>query len=65
MNDLAEKAEILKSVHVTIVMGTWCSDSQQQVPRFFKLTDNIQYISNITIICVDQEKHAGMFRLKA
>ena len=59
MTNLLEKPELLKSVHVTIIMGTWCSDSQQQVPRFFKVTDNAQYIGNVTIICVDHDKLAG------
>ncbi len=44
-------------VKTTIVMGTWCSDSQEQVPRFFKVMDEAEYPStNINIICVNRER---------
>jgi hypothetical protein len=51
---------LLDGVTVTIVMGTWCSDSREQVPRFMKILD----ISGVTfpnpvIICVDRDKKAG------
>ena len=59
MNYILRVPEKLKGVRVTIVMGTWCSDSQQQVPRYFKLTDNLQIYGNTTIICVDRKKLAG------
>lgn len=32
----------LDSVNVTIVMGTWCSDSRREVPRFFKIIDELK-----------------------
>ena len=45
---------------ITIVLGTWCYDSQQQVPRFIKILDLIDYNTNyLEIICVDKEKKAG------
>ncbi len=43
----------LDSVDITVVMGTWCSDSRREVPRFFKILDSIKYPQNkITIITV-------------
>ncbi len=46
--------------HITIVMATWCSDSQQQVPRFYKILDRLDYkTSDIELICVDHDKKAG------
>ncbi len=49
--------ENLDSVTVTIVMGTWCSDSREQVPNFFKIMDEANYPENkITMICVDRDK---------
>ena len=59
MNKIMEKPDNLRGVHAIIVMGTWCSDSQQQVPRFYKIMDNLQQFGNTTIICVDKQKLAG------
>ena len=48
------------SCSITIVLATWCHDSQLQVPRFIKILDNIDYNTNyLKIICVDKEKKAG------
>ena len=49
---------------ITIVLGTWCHDSQQQVPRFIKILDKLDYNTNyLEIICVDKEKKAGDINL--
>jgi hypothetical protein len=56
---------LLDGVTVTIVMGTWCSDSREQVPRFMKLLDlPEQSASDITLICVDRDKKAGDISLE-
>ena len=45
---------------ITIVLGTWCHDSQQQVPRFIKILDELDYNTNyLEIICVDKDKKTG------
>ncbi len=45
---------------MTIVMGTWCPDSRREVPRMFKILDNLQLPdSNVTIICLDRSKKAN------
>ncbi len=50
-------ADKLKDVKITIVMGTWCSDSRREVPRFFKILDYIKYPSdNVTIITVGRDR---------
>jgi hypothetical protein len=47
----------LDGVNVTLVMGTWCSDSRNEVPPFFKIMDQANYPSDkIKIICVDRDK---------
>jgi thiol-disulfide isomerase/thioredoxin len=44
-------------VGITIVMGTWCSDSKREVPRFFKILDKLGYDQKLlTVICVDRDK---------
>jgi hypothetical protein len=45
---------------ITIVLGTWCSDSKEQVPKFFKILDELDYnTEHLTIISVDKNKSAG------
>ncbi|RLD60101.1 MAG: hypothetical protein DRJ05_05265 [Bacteroidetes bacterium] len=47
----------LFSYTMTIVLGTWCHDSEQQVPRMFKILDKMDFnTSKIQIICVDKKK---------
>lgn len=48
---------MLGDYHITIVMGSWCSDSQEQVPRFYRILDMLQFPEDqLTIICVDRKK---------
>jgi thiol-disulfide isomerase/thioredoxin len=35
----------LKGVEIKLFIGTWCSDSQREVPRFYKLLDQLGYSS--------------------
>jgi hypothetical protein len=54
----------MKDVTVTIIMATWCSDSKEQVPRFFKILDSFEQTGPVTtIICVDKDKKAGHISL--
>lgn len=47
----------MNDVKVTIVMGTWCSDSKREVPHFYKIVDSLNYNEeNIDLICVDRSK---------
>jgi thiol-disulfide isomerase/thioredoxin len=56
MKQLSEK---LKGVKVTIVMATWCSDSKEWVPRFYKIMDQLNFnYKKLTLICVDRSKKA-------
>lgn len=40
----------LRDVEILIFMGTWCSDSQREVPRFLKIMDHLGYGTNNTQI---------------
>ncbi|GAB4316565.1 MAG: hypothetical protein Kow00127_08050 [Bacteroidales bacterium] len=52
----------LYSYDILLVMGTWCHDSQMQVPRLFKILDQLDYnTSLIRIVCLDYEKQAPGF----
>lgn len=47
----------IKSTDITIVMGTWCSDSRTLVPEFYKILDYFTYPSDkVKLIMVDREK---------
>ncbi|MCK9209655.1 MAG: thioredoxin family protein [Ignavibacteriaceae bacterium] len=45
---------------ITIVMGTWCSDSRREVPRFYKILDSLNFPpGKVKLIMVDRKKEAG------
>lgn len=57
MKDLAGK---LAGVEITVVMATWCSDSREWVPRFYKIMDELDFAyKNLTLISVDRSKKAS------
>jgi len=55
-----DKESFTKNTNITLVMGNWCSDSQQQVPRLVKILESIDYpVNSIKIINVDTQKNAN------
>ncbi len=47
----------LSPISVKIVLGTWCSDSRREVPRFTKLMEHLKFdFKNISFICVNRNK---------
>jgi thiol-disulfide isomerase/thioredoxin len=56
-NAIADLKEVSKDYTITIVMGTWCSDSRREVPRFYKILDELNYSDeNLKLINVDRDK---------
>jgi len=48
-----------------IVLGTWCGDSKEQVPRFFKIIDQTGASFNkLQLYCVNRQKEAPGMELK-
>lgn len=46
--------EKLQGVEVLLFMGTWCSDSQMQVPQFYKILDEMGYdTQQLTVVGLD------------
>ena len=37
------KKNKITSYHITVVLGTWCSDSQREVPRLMKILDAVKF----------------------
>jgi thiol-disulfide isomerase/thioredoxin len=52
-----EFADEFSNLDITIVMGTWCSDSRTEVPHFIKILDEADYNTDrLKIIGVDRDK---------
>jgi len=59
-NTIKQLKKKIRDVDIVIVMGTWCGDSREQVPAFYKILDDLGVKkSNITLICVDRSLTAG------
>ena len=53
------KKRKLNSYNITLVMGTWCEDSHREVPRFFKILEELKYPDGkLTMIAVNRKKEA-------
>ncbi len=56
---LEQIKELSDSIDIQIFMGTWCSDSRREVPRFLKILDGIKYEQNkLQIVNVDRKKRS-------
>ncbi len=56
---------VVDEVEFTVVLGTWCSDSEEQVPRFFKILNELSYNpKRVKIIAVNQSLSAILVSLK-
>jgi len=56
---ISELKTLIKNKKITIVLGLWCGDSKLQVPRFYKIMDEVGMEENeVTLICVDELKQA-------
>lgn len=52
-----EVSEKLGDVKIKIVLGTWCSDSKREVPRFLKILDQLNFSqTKIEYFFVDRKK---------
>ena len=51
---------------IFIVLGTWCGDSREQLPHFFKMLDQLDYPpKKISMMAVDRDKRAGDYNAAA
>lgn len=48
---------LLEGIDIKIFMGTWCSDSRREVPRFYKIMDALEFpVKNIDLVAMDRGK---------
>ncbi|MCF8302441.1 MAG: thioredoxin family protein [Bacteroidales bacterium] len=51
---------LIQQTDIVIVLGTWCSDSKREVPRFIKILEHANYpFERLEMICVDRNKETG------
>ncbi len=56
---LGQLARLPQNYNIVVVLGTWCGDSRDQIPRFFRLTDLLKLDSHaMKLIGVDRQKQA-------
>ncbi len=56
---LKDAPALLNNVDITIIMGTWCSDSKMEVPHFYKILDYLKYPTDkVKLIMVDRDINA-------
>lgn len=49
--------EHMEDIEIVAFMGTWCSDSQREIPLLYKLLESIDYdIKRIKMTAVDRSK---------
>ena len=52
-----KKSTELKDTEILVIFGTWCHDSRRELPRFYKITDELGYSKfNIRLVAVDTNK---------
>lgn len=48
---------LLKDTEITVFMGTWCSDSQREIPHFYKILETADFdFNNFALVAVNDEK---------
>ena len=56
-SSLEALATALNEIQVKVFMGTWCHDSQREVPRFYKILESSNFdLSNLNLVSLDSTK---------
>ena len=60
-NDLVNATnDLVGGIEVVTFIGTWCQDSQSEVPRFFKIFDQLSWNPGaMRLIMLDRDKKSG------
>jgi hypothetical protein len=54
--DSTTLAEVdINNIEIVMFLGTWCSDSQVEVPQFYKILDYIEYdLNKMTVVALER-----------
>lgn len=56
-DELMHYSELFHQVEITVVFGSWCSDSREQLPRFFRILDHLGFPPDkMVLIATDRTK---------
>jgi len=59
---LTQIKPLIKKRDIVLIMGTWCEDSEREIPAFIKILEAINYdTTKMRIIAVDEEKTTPNF----
>lgn len=57
-SSLIRQIDDVEKINITILLGTWCPDSQREVPRFLEILKTLDFKNeNLTIIALDRKKN--------
>ncbi len=49
-----------RDLTITVVLGTWCGDTHEQLPHFFKILDAMRFNErSLELFAIDQSRSAG------
>jgi thiol-disulfide isomerase/thioredoxin len=66
MVQLEQLKQQLQEHRIQLFLGTWCSDSQREVPNFIKILEAVEFpISNLEMVAMDREKEIPAEEKKA
>lgn len=58
---LALVEPVIGNVDIKLFLGTWCEDSQVQVPQFYKMLDHVGYdISTMEVIALERMENRDL-----
>jgi thiol-disulfide isomerase/thioredoxin len=56
-SSLEALAKTLNGIQVKVFMGTWCHDSQREVPRLYKILESSNFdLSNLSLVSLNPDK---------
>jgi thiol-disulfide isomerase/thioredoxin len=59
-NTIRELRKRKKDLRIFVVMATWCGDTKDNIPAFYKVMDEIKFNDkDVQLIAVDRENSAG------
>ncbi len=59
-NAIRELKKRKKDLTIVVVLGTWCGDSKENIPAFYKVLDELKFSENdLQLIAIDSGKSAG------